>query len=150
MTRKSCTTDDIFDPATADHGQRLWVRAPWQRCSTSGGANLVTYESIDPSAVAPWFASIVRGAKATVSPTQADRKCPAAGTYTDGKPKHPQTLGQYACYTDRTSSTYNNGAPYANYWWSDPARGIVARAYNTKNDPDALIAWFYSPKSGPQ
>jgi hypothetical protein len=148
VTRKSCTVGDVFDPANAHYNTRLWIRAV-ASCSTNGGADAVYYESLDPSAVAPYFASLVTNAQSQESSTQPDRKCPDAGNYTSGSAKQRRTVGQYVCFTDRTG-TYNNGASYAEYEWSYPKLGVIAYAFNNHDDPDALIAWFDGPKSGPQ
>ena len=148
VTRKNCKAQDVSDPADDYYDARMWVRAA-ERCTTSGGANTVDYESLDPSLVTPYFASIVADTKASESATQTNPKCPAAGTYKDGNAKHPHTVGEYTCEADRTFSSYHNGAPFAEYTWSDPKLGILAYADNLNNDPDALIAWFQSPKSGP-
>ena len=150
VTRKTCRTEDVFDPANTDvYSTRLWVRAQ-VRCTTSGGAKTVKYQSIDPRAVTPWFASVITDAlSAEARPGQADRNCPDEGTYTNSSSKHGHPVGQYACFTGQSDQDINNGALFAEYEWTDTKLGIAAFASDRKNDADALIAWFRSPRSGP-
>jgi hypothetical protein len=95
------------------------------------------------------MAGHVSNAKTAESATQTNSHCPDTGTYTTGKGKKARTAGEYACFTDREDSAYQNGAPYAQYVWSDNKLGIIGYATSGANDADALITWFNGPNSGP-
>ena len=149
VTRKHCTSTDLTDPTnTYEYARRLWLRAAVS-CPTTGGAESVFYDSMAPAVVGPFFAGKIAAEKETESASQPNSNCPANGTYKVGKGKQARPGGQYACSSPSQNSTFNNGAPYAYYTWSDPKLGIVGSATNGADDPDALIAWFNSSRSGP-
>jgi hypothetical protein len=148
-TRKNCKPIDATDAANAAYYERrLWLRAAVS-CTTAGGADVVDYESVAPSVVAGYIAGDVSNAKTRESATQTNPHCPETGTYSTGKGKKARTAGEYACFSDLTESTYQNGAPYAQYIWSDNKLGIIGYATNAGNDADALITWFHGSNSGP-
>ena len=146
--RKKCTTTDVSDATNNPtyYARRLWIRAAVE-CPATGGADSVVYESVDPAVIDGFFKAYL--AQATAETTATSSACPDQGTVSQGKGKQAHTIGQFACATAQ-SSGFNNGAPYAQYSWTDRKLGIVAFATNLENDPSALIKWFDSPASGPQ